>query len=98
MKNKAPACPKTWAAVKRSPCISLIDPEPENGFVDIWLADGWASDEWSGSREDPTISIHAYWDEKLPEPKRNGLALAHWDSALKDLQRKWSSIFWKGVA
>jgi hypothetical protein len=75
----------------------LVDPEPENGFVDIWLADGWASDEWSGSKKDPTISIHARWDDKLPDPGRH-LSKAHWDSAFKDLQAKWPSIFWRGVA
>ena len=95
MNKKTPACPKTWAAVRRSPCVCLVDPEPENGFVDIWLAEGWASDEFSGSKEDPTISLHAYWDENIPD---NGRVITsdHWASALEDLQGKWASIFWRG--
>jgi hypothetical protein len=94
MNTKAPVCPKTWAAVRRSRCIESVSPEPENGFVCISLAAGWASSYWSGSKTNPTVSVHAHWDENLSED----MSPKHWESALKDLQAQWDEIFWRGNA
>jgi hypothetical protein len=88
-------CPETWEAVRRLDCIEDVFAEYENGFVAVWLAIGWASSDWSGSRENPTITIHAHWDEDL-ENHSSGMTSQHWASALKDLQEKWGSIFWRG--
>jgi hypothetical protein len=88
------SCPKTWAAVRRLDCIEDVFVEYENGFVAVWLSEGWASDYSSGSRENPTSTIHARWDEDF-ENHLDRMTNQHWASALKDLQQKWDSIFWK---
>jgi hypothetical protein len=95
MKTKPKACPKSWAAIGRLSCVEKFFVEFENGFVAVWLSEGWASDYWSGSRENPTTTIHAHWDDDF-ENYSSGMTSQHWASALKDLQEKWDSIFWKG--
>lgn len=85
--------PRTWREALRKPCIAAYSIETENGFVCVDLAPGWGSSAASGSRDDPTCSVHCYWDERLADPWRTGATKAHMDSALQALHAEWDDIF-----